>query len=210
MGGLPGNEQMPYTLVPRPAPHPTPLKSQHSHALLRSARSHPTLAYGPSPSPGDAVFRPAARLLCAAARAALGPGVAALLSVCLTLSSAAPTPPTHARTGQLVSSSACAGAGAGAGAGGAGSTGAAPASDIIIVRDVVEWRDLWIYQSPSPLLVSFSPSLVFVLRTYGQFTEARATSHMHSHMHWRHALEVWRCLLPALSLTIQQRTVCIY
>ena len=136
--------------------------------------------------------------------------VAALLSVCLTLSSAAPTPPTHARTGQLVSSSACAGAGAGAGAGGAGSTGAAPASDIIIVRDVVEWRDLWIYQSPSPLLVSFSPSLVFVLRTYGQFTEARATSHMHSHMHWRHALEVWRCLLPALSLTIQQRTVCIY
>ena len=157
MGGLPGNEQMPYTLVPRPAPHPTPLKSQHSHALLRSARSHPTLAYGPSPSPGDAVFRPAARLLCAAARAALGPGVAALLSVCLTLSSAAPTPPTHARTGQLVSSSACAGAGAGAGAGGAGSTGAAPASDIIIVRNVVEWRDLWIYLQ-SPLLVCFSPS----------------------------------------------------
>lgn len=124
-------------------------------------------------------------------------------------SSAAPTPPTHARTGQLVSSSACAGAGAGAGAGGAGSTGAAPASDIIIVRNVVEWRDLWIYQSPSPLLVSFSPSLVFVLRTYGQFTKARATSHMHSHMHWRHALETWRCLLPALSLTIQQRTVCL-
>ena len=52
-------------------------------------------------------------------------------------------------------------------------------------------------------------SLVFVLRTYGQFTKARATSHMHSHMHWRHALETWRCLLPALSLTIQQRTVCL-
>ena len=153
MGGPPGNEQM-LAVHPRASACASPNPSQVSHALLRSARSTPHWHMGRPHRPGTQRSaqqrasnvrrqgRPSDRVL-----------VAALLSVCLTLSSAAPTPPTHARTGQLVSSSACAGAGAGAGAGGAGSTGAAPASDIIIVRDVVEWRDLWIYQSPSPLLV---------------------------------------------------------